>query len=250
MRHFEIAHTAAVGHFDPAVEAAEVKGVAIPVLFDLHQLHRRPLTANLRVQRRRKQRRQQQVDPVVDGAVHKLLQPAPMPPAPRRVAIMGRDAVGMKPAGVDQPLRRQHHGHDLQHETLAAEQPAAVTQAQCDLMPPLYAALRHSDLHPQRPPLPRRRVDSGVQSVERVGIQPRCRPQYIVVEARAQKLSRHQTHRAHFDMARKRRRHLHLYALNQFLRSIGHLKRIHLTAQARPRLNRRVLQFFVGKYLA
>ena len=54
-------------------------------------------------------------------------------------------------------------GHDLQHETLAAEQPAAVAQAQRDLMPPLYAALRHSDLHPQRPPLPRRRVDSGVR---------------------------------------------------------------------------------------
>ena len=95
MGHFEKAHPAAVGHPYPAIEAAEVEGVVVSILFDLHQLHRGPFATDPCVQRQCKERCQQQVDPVIDGTMYELFESLPMSRTPDGIAVLSSDAIGL-----------------------------------------------------------------------------------------------------------------------------------------------------------
>ena len=97
MGDFKEPHPHAVAHINPAIQL--IKAEAVRPVRDRHvqQLHRGAFAADRRIQRRREERRQQQVDAVLHRRAGKILHDAPMPFRPRLTVVVIGKAVAVEP---------------------------------------------------------------------------------------------------------------------------------------------------------
>ena len=125
-RDFEVLYALFLRQRHPLRQAAEIEAIPLRRTRHPHQLHRGTFAADGGIQRRRKQRRQQHINPGMHRAAHKVAQCAPVIRAEHRQTVVIRQAVGVQPLGVQQRLRRQRRRHQMQRQPGLGQRLAAL----------------------------------------------------------------------------------------------------------------------------
>ena len=85
---------------------------------------------------------------MIDGAMYELFESPPMSRTPGCIAVVSGDAIGVEPAGMNEPLCRKRSGDDLQYKALTAEELAAVIESNHNRVLTLYSSGRYPHPYP------------------------------------------------------------------------------------------------------
>ena len=172
---------------------------------DAEQLAGRPFAADRSVERRRPERRIEDVDAVFDRVDDEVLHDLPVFLAPALHLVIGGKTVTVEPLVDEQTLFRQSKRLHLQRKDRAAgrfRQPSAAVLLAVEVEPDRIRsggrAGRNHHRHPEAAPLARQNPETvrTLQLVEPVGIESGNRAQHIFI-----RLVRRKHHRNRFDQA-------------------------------------------------
>ena len=113
MRHLKIFYAAAFAHIYPSVKPVKTEFVAVLCLFNIDELIRRALPADLGVERRGKERSKNEIDAVSCGIFHVVLDYSPVLLTENIYFIISRKAVAMEPHCTHQLLRGKLCGYNV-----------------------------------------------------------------------------------------------------------------------------------------
>ena len=106
--HFKILDPAAAAHFHPCFELVKAEGISVLARDgNIYKLHRGALTADFRIERRRKQRGEHAVHAVFARRAQKIFRYAPVFVRKRLKTVVPHQAICVKPIRVNERLLRQ-----------------------------------------------------------------------------------------------------------------------------------------------
>nr|WP_307860299.1 hypothetical protein [Paenibacillus cisolokensis] len=251
MRKLNDLKTDSLRKIEPPVQLVEPETVP-PVLAPyVHELHRRPLASDIRIERRGEQRGVDRIDAVAGRRLHERLDQRPMPLRKDVDAVIGGDAVRMKPFRMQQPLFRQPCGQHVERERLGGGRRSVLgDEADFDRILARFVASVKLDRHPDGAPLARRSNPAFLRlgRQQRVRVKSRFRTHDIVVVVGIYgHLRRDEANRAQRYGRLKCRGGFDLHSLQQKAAAVSDLERECFVAKSGRLAERGCRQLFIGK---